>query len=51
MVADLRARTAAWLGLGDFAHALDGGAINLSGDPTLSRTFTHWIGRAGLAER
>lgn len=50
VVADLRAMTAAWLGLGDFAHALDGGAITLSGDPTLSRTFTRWIGRTGLAE-
>jgi DNA-binding HxlR family transcriptional regulator len=48
--ADLRAMTAAWMGLADFEAALAERRIELSGDARLAQTFTRWIGRSGLAE-
>ena len=49
VTADLRAMTAAWLGLSDFSQEIEAGRIEVSGDDRLSETFTQWIGRSGLA--
>lgn len=49
VTADLRALTAAWMGLGDFEVELAARRIELDGDPALAATFTQWIGRSGLA--
>jgi DNA-binding HxlR family transcriptional regulator len=49
VTADLRAMTAAWLGLSDFADEIGADRIELSGDDRLSATFVRWIGRSGLA--
>ena len=48
--ADLRAMTAAWMGLADFEAEIRERRIELSGDARLAATFTRWIGRSGLAE-
>ena len=50
VTAELRGMTAAWMGLSDFEAELGAGRIGLDGDPTLSRSFSRWIGRSGLAE-
>ena len=49
VTADLRAMTAAWMGMTDFADELRERRIELSGDERLAATFTRWIGRSGLA--
>jgi len=49
VVADLRAMTSAWMGLSDFETELRASRIALSGDTELSRSFSRWIGRSGLA--
>jgi DNA-binding HxlR family transcriptional regulator len=49
VTADLRAMTSAWMGMSDFETELGAHRIRLSGDEKLSRTFTRWIGRSGLA--
>jgi DNA-binding HxlR family transcriptional regulator len=47
--ADLRAMTSAWMGMTDFSDELRAKRIRLEGDPVLSKNFTQWIGRSGLA--
>lgn len=49
VTADLRAMTSAWLGMTDFEVELREGRVALSGDARLSKTFSRWIGRSGLA--
>lgn len=49
VTADLRAMTSAWMGLSDFGAELRAKRIRLDGDPVLSGSFKHWIGRSGLA--
>ena len=49
ITADLRALTAAWMGMSDFDAELATGRIELDGDRDLAATFTQWIGRSGLA--
>jgi len=49
VIADLRAMTSAWMGLSDFEPELRAGRIALNGDTGLSRSFSSWIGRSGLA--
>lgn len=49
VIADLRAMTSAWMGLSDFETELRAGRIALNGDTGLSRSFSSWIGRSGLA--
>lgn len=50
VTAELRAMTSAWMGLSDFGAELRDRRIELSGDQSLSDTFTVWIGRSGLAQ-
>jgi DNA-binding HxlR family transcriptional regulator len=50
VAADLRAMTAAWMGMSDFEDELGARRIELSGDDRLAETFTRWIGRSGMAE-
>lgn len=49
VTADLRAMTAAWMGMCDFAGEIAAGRIRLEGDAALARSFPRWIGRSGLA--
>ena len=49
VTADLRAMTAAWMGMSTFDQALAEKRVELDGDPLLAKTFTRWIGRSGLA--
>jgi DNA-binding HxlR family transcriptional regulator len=49
VTAELRAMTAAWMGMSDFEAELRAKRIELDGDPVLSSTFSQWIGRSGLA--
>jgi DNA-binding HxlR family transcriptional regulator len=49
VVADLRAMTAAWMGMSEFSAELRARRITLAGDRALSDSFTRWIGRSGLA--
>jgi DNA-binding HxlR family transcriptional regulator len=49
VTADLRAMTAAWMGMSTFEAELRAKRIALDGDPGLSAGFTQWIGRSGLA--
>lgn len=49
VTADLRAMTSAWMGMTEFETELESGRITLSGDARLSKSFSRWIGRSGLA--
>jgi len=49
VTADLRAMTAAWMGMSSFAEEIGEGRIVLDGDATLAATFASWIGKSGLA--
>ena len=49
VTAGLRAMTSAWMGMSTFESELAGRRIALDGDPLLSKTFTSWVGRSGLA--
>lgn len=51
VTADLRALTSAWLGISEFDEELEGRHIILDGNSSLASTFTHWIGRSGLAAK
>ena len=49
VTAGLRAMTSAWMGMSTFEDELAGRRIELDGDPLLSKNFTNWVGRSGLA--
>jgi DNA-binding HxlR family transcriptional regulator len=49
VTAELRAMTSAWMGMSTFEEELVENRIDLDGDPTLTATFTTWIGHSGLA--
>ena len=49
VTAGLRAMTSAWMGMSAFEDELVEKHIELDGDSLLSKTFTSWIGRSGLA--
>ena len=49
VTAELRAMTSAWMGMSTFEDELAGRRIELDGDPLLTRSFTSWVGRSGLA--
>ena len=49
VTAGLRAMTSAWMGMSTFEDELAWCRIELDGDPLLSKTFTAWVGRSGLA--
>jgi len=50
VTAKLRAMTSAWMGMSSFNDEIAARQISLDGDPALASTFTHWVGRSGLAD-
>ena len=49
VTADLRAMTAAWMGMSNFEAERGAKRIRLDGDAALAASFNRWIGRSGLA--
>lgn len=48
VTAELRAMTAAWMGMSSVRVERDAGRIRLDGDPALSASFGEWVGHSGL---